>query len=410
MFDKLKRKIILTIMALLTFVFVGIFGTIYFSNYNSMERDLEMNLKNAMYDPKKPTPNNPMMLSSIIIDLDSKDEISNIYTLLDINEENLKEIVVKINTNENKLGKIKFEESSFGYLKDNGKKGSRIVLINRESQKDLLNGILRTFLIIGGISLLLLLAVSIFITNKILEPVIESFERQKQFIADASHELKTPLAIIKTNSSVIKGNKDESVSSQMKWLNYIEDQTSRMGELIEEMLSLAKIDSGKELLDFTNFNISHLVDNIILTFEAVIFENSIEFESDIQEEIYIKGDKEKIKKAITVLLDNAIKYTNKNGKISVFVKEDKSKVKIEVKNTGLGIKKEDLDKIFERFYRVDGSRTRETGGYGLGLSIAKSIIETHKGKIYANSTVGKETTFTIELSLAQNAQKLLSEI
>lgn len=409
MFNKLKRKIILTIIALLTFVFVGIFGTIYFSNYTSMERDLEMNLKNAMYNPKKPTPNNPMMLGSIIIDLDSKNEISNIYTLLDINEENLKDVIEKINTNEKKLGKIKLEGSSFGYLKDNSMKGNKIVLINRESQKNLLNGILRIFLIIGGISLLVLLAVSIFITNKILEPVIESFERQKQFIADASHELKTPLAIIKTNSSLIKGNKEESVLSQMKWLNYIEDQAGRMGELIEEMLSLAKLDSGKELLHFSNFNVSHLVDNIILTFEAVIFENNIEFESDIKQEIYIKGDKEKIKKAITILLDNAIKYTNKNGKISVFVKEDKNKVKIKVKNTGEGIKKEDLDKIFERFYRVDGSRTRETGGYGLGLSIAKSIVEIHKGKIYANSTVGEETTFTIELTLVQNTQKLLSE-
>ena len=399
MFEKLKRKIIFTIMSLITSVFIGIFGSIYFLNYNNMEREMEINLKNAIHNPKKPTLNNPMMLGSIIIDLNSNNEIINIYTLLDINEDNLKDIIKKIDTNEKKLGKIKVEGSSFGYLKDNNMKGSKIVLINRESQKKLLNGILKTFLIIGSISLFILLAVSIFITNKILEPVIKSFERQKQFIADASHELKTPLAIIKTNSSVIKGNEYESVLSQMKWLNYIEDQTSRMGELIDEMLSLAKLDSGKEFFDFSNFNISHLVDNIILTFEAIIFENEIEFESDIKQEIYVNGDKEKIKKAITILLDNAIKYTNKNGKISVFLKEDKNKVKIVVKNTGEGIKKEDLDKIFERFYRVDGSRTRETGGYGLGLSIAKSIVESHKGKIYANSTLGEKTTFTIELNL-----------
>ena len=386
-------------MSLITSVFIGIFGSIYFLNYNNMEREMEINLKNAIHNPKKPTLNNPMMLGSIIIDLNSNNEIINIYTLLDINEDNLKDIIKKIDTNEKKLGKIKVEGSSFGYLKDNNMKGSKIVLINRESQKKLLNGILKTFLIIGSISLFILLAVSIFITNKILEPVIKSFERQKQFIADASHELKTPLAIIKTNSSVIKGNEYESVLSQMKWLNYIEDQTSRMGELIDEMLSLAKLDSGKEFFDFSNFNISHLVDNIILTFEAIIFENEIEFESDIKQEIYVNGDKEKIKKAITILLDNAIKYTNKNGKISVFLKEDKNKVKIVVKNTGEGIKKEDLDKIFERFYRVDGSRTRETGGYGLGLSIAKSIVESHKGKIYANSTLGEKTTFTIELNL-----------
>ena len=397
MFDKLKRKIIVIIMSLLTLVFVGVFGTIYMSSYNSMERDLEKNLKSAMYNPKKPGPDSPGMFGNITVDLNLNNEIVNIFTILDIDESVLKNAITKINISEKKSDKINIEGSSFGYLKDTGTKGSRIVLVNREVQINFLNGLLKTFLMIGSLSLILLLVVSIILTNKILEPVIESFERQKQFIADASHELKTPLAIIKTNSSVIRGNKDEIVSSQMKWINYVEDQTERMAELIDEMLSLAKLDTDKELLDFSKFNVSNLLNNIILTFEAVIFENNIEFESNIKEEIYIKGDKDKIKKAINVLLDNAIKYTNKNGKISVLLTEEKGKLKIKVKNTGEGIKKEDLDKVFERFYRVDDSRTRETGGYGLGLAIAKSIVESHNGKIYADSIVAKETTFTIEL-------------
>ena len=406
MFDKLKRKIIIIIMSLLTLVFVGVFGTIYMSSYNNMEKDLEKNLKSAMYNPKKPTPDAPMMFGNIIIDLNSNNEIVNTFTLLDIDESTLKDVITKINISGKKSDKIKIEGSSFGYLKDTSIKGNRIVLVNREAQINFLNGLLKTFFIIGSLSLMLLLVVSIILTNKILEPVVESFERQKQFIADASHELKTPLAIIKTNSSVIKGNKDETVLNQMKWINYIEDQTERMAELIEEMLSLAKLDTGKELLDFSKFNVSNLLNNIILTFEAVIFENNIDFESNIKEDIYIKGDKEKIKKAINVLLDNAIKYTNKKGKISVLLAEDKGKLKIKVKNTGEGIKKEDLDKVFERFYRVDDSRTRETGGYGLGLSIAKSIVESHHGKIYADSIVDKETTFTIEL----NTEKIKEEV
>ena len=146
------------------------------------------------------------------------------------------------------------------------------------------------------------------------------------------------------------------------------------------------------------FNLSKLLSNILLTFEAVIFENRIELESNIGENIELKGDKESIKKVLIILLDNAIKYTNISGKIYVELKQDKNKMKLKVRNTGDGIKKEELEKIFERFYRVDTSRARETGGYGLGLSIAKSIIESHKGKIYAESNIGKDTTFIIEFN------------
>ena len=164
------------------------------------------------------------------------------------------------------------------------------------------------------------------------------------------------------------------------------------------MLSLAKIDYNICHDEFVVFNLSKLLNNILLTFEAVIFENKIELESNIEEDISIKGDKESIKKVLTILLDNAIKYTNQSGKIDVDLRQEKNKIKIKVKNSGEGINKKDINKIFERFYRVDTSRARESGGYGLGLSIAKSIVENHNGKIYAESNVGKDTTFIIELN------------
>ena len=171
-----------------------------------------------------------------------------------------------------------------------------------------------------------------------------------------------------------------------------------MSELIDEMLSLAKLDANRGHDEFVVFNLSKLLNNILLTFEAVIFENNIELESNIGEDISIKGDKESIKKVFTILLDNAIKYTNQSGKIDVDLRQEKNKIKIKVKNSGEGINKKDINKIFERFYRVDTSRARESGGYGLGLSIAKSIVENHNGKIYAESNVGKDTTFIIELN------------
>ena len=398
MFDKLKRKFILINMSLLTIVFILIFGTIYITTTISMEKDLEHDLRNTLSTPRKPIPNSPMMSSSIIIELDSDNNIATVTTYMEIDENMLQETIYTIIKNENKFDKIKIDGSSYGYLKEYSNKGLRIAIMSREPQIDVLNNLLKVFISIGSISLIFLLLISIYLTNKTIKPIKETFEKQKQFIADASHELKTPLAIIRTNNSLVLSNKNLTVESQSKWLNYINNQIERMSELIDEMLSLAKLDSNRGHDEFVVFNLSKLLNNILLTFEAVIFENKIELESNIEEDISIKGDKESIKKVFTILLDNAIKYTNQSGKIDVDLRQEKNKIKIKVKNSGEGINKKDINKIFERFYRVDTSRARESGGYGLGLSIAKSIVENHNGKIYAESNVGKDTTFIIELN------------
>ena len=398
MFDKLKRKFILINMSLLTIVFILIFGTIYITTTISMEKDLEHDLRNTLSTPRKPIPNSPMMSSSIIIELDSDNNIATVTTYMEVDENMLQETIYTIIKNENKFDKIKIDGSSYGYLKEYSNKGVRIALMSREPQIDVLNNLLKVFISIGSISLIFLLLISIYLTNKTIKPIKETFEKQKQFIADASHELKTPLAIIRTNNSLVLSNKNLTVESQSKWLNYINNQIERMSELIDEMLSLAKLDANRGHDEFVVFNLSKLLNNILLTFEAVIFENKIELESNIEEDISIKGDKESIKKVFTILLDNAIKYTNQSGKIDVDLRQEKNKIKIKVKNSGEGINKKDINKIFERFYRVDTSRARESGGYGLGLSIAKSIVENHNGKIYAESNVGKDTTFIIELN------------
>ncbi|MBS5950315.1 MAG: ATP-binding protein [Clostridium sp.] len=398
MFDKLKKKFILINMFLLTLVFVLIFGAIYISTTISMERELEHDLMMSINDPKKPGPDFQMMGSSIIIDLDSDNTIAKVTTFMEVDEDILEEAIYTIVKSDKKFDKIKLNEISYGYLKETTSRGIKIALMSRQPQIDVLNNLLKVFISIGSISLILLLLISIYLTNKTIKPIKEAFEKQKQFIADASHELKTPLAIIRTNTSLVLSNKSSTVDSQSKWLNYINNQIERMTELLDEMLSLAKLDTNRELEEFTVFNLSKLLSNILLTFEAVIFENRIELESNIGENIELKGDKESIKKVLIILLDNAIKYTNISGKIYVELKQDKNKMKLKVRNTGDGIKKEELEKIFERFYRVDTSRARETGGYGLGLSIAKSIIESHKGKIYAESNIGKDTTFIIEFN------------
>ena len=204
---------------------------------------------------------------------------------------------------------------------------------------------------------------------------------QKQFIADASHELKTPLTIIKTNTSLVLSNPEDTIKNQSKWIKYIESQSDRMSNLVNEMLSLAKLDIEENKLILSSIDISKIIENMLISFDAIIFENNISLEENITKNIFIDGNEESIRKLFSILMDNAIKYTNLKGKISVDLYLDRAKAILEIKNTGEGIDREHLDKIFERFYRIDNSRARDTGGYGLGLSIAKSIVDQHKGKI-----------------------------
>ena len=398
MFEKLKRKFMIVIMTVITTSFILIFGSIYIITYRANENEMNMNLHAALNGPKRPSHEAPFMAGMIKVEVDSKNSIVNIYSLLEFEKEEIKDSILSIINSEELVGRININNNSYGYLKEVNQLGMKIVLLDRQPQINVLNNLLKIFLMVGVISLSLIYLVSLYLTNKIIKPIKESYNKQKQFIGDASHELKTPLAIIKTNLSVISENKNENIRSQMKWLNYINDQSDRMSKLIDEMLTLAKVDDMKEIVEIERFDLSDLLNNILLTCEAYIFENNINLHSDIKEEIFIKGDKENLKKTIIIILDNAIKYTNKNGSIFVNLKEEKNKVKLEIKNTGEGIKKEHLEKIFERFYRIDESRVRESGGYGLGLSIAKSIVDYHKGRIYAESNLGKDTTFIIELN------------
>ena len=402
MFKKLKTKFVLINMGLLTAVFIGIFGTIYLSTAYSMEKDMRMQLwSNMMVSPQqKPIPKDDRMDMTIKIDLDNTNEIVSISSKLNTDDLDINNIVTNIIDNSKEMDTIKINGESFAYLKQDIGNGQRIVLMSKSFQQDMLWSLLKIFIGVGSLSLVILFFISIYFTNKAINPLEETFKKQKQFIADASHELRTPLTIIKTNVSILKENELDTIHSQKKWINYIDSQASRMSTLINEMLSLANLDANRSKQEKININLSNLVTDSLLVFEVVIFEKGLVLEECVGDNIFIKGEQDQIKKLISILMDNAIKYTNKNGKISVSLINEKNKAKLIIKNTGEGIKKEHLEKIFERFYRVDDSRDRETGGYGLGLSIAKAIVDDHKGKIYAESLINNETSFIIELPLS----------
>lgn len=402
MFKKLKIKFLLINMSLLTAVFIGIFGTIYLSTAYSMEKDMRMQLwSNIMIAPQqKPTPKNDRIDMTIKIDLDNTNEVVTVSSKMNTDNLDINNIVTKVINSSKDMDTIKINGESFGYLRQDIGNGKRIVLMSKSFQHEMLWNLLKIFIGVGSLSLILLFFISIYFTNKAINPLEATFRKQKQFIADASHELRTPLTIIKTNVSLLRENEMETIHSQKKWINYIDSQAGRMSTLINEMLSLANLDANKKKEERININLSKMLRDSLLVFEVVIFEKGLILEEDLSDNIFIKGEQNQIKKLISILMDNAIKYTNNNGKITVSLINERNKAKLIIRNTGEGIEKEHLEKIFERFYRVDDSRDRGTGGYGLGLSIAKAIVEEHKGKIHAESIINNETSFIIELPLS----------
>ena len=349
MFDKLKRKFVIINMSLLTIVFVTIFSVIYMLTAVAGERQTEFALKTIMFAPPRPFPDNPVVANSMVAELDKQGHITDTFSFMNMNREVIIEAVGQAVKAETLSGKIRIEDTHYAFLKNETSWGTRIVFVDRTPQHRTLMNLLRIFFLVGGISLVLLFLISIYFANKSIHPIKEVFEKQKQFIADASHELRTPLTVIKTNLALITANSEETVKSQARWIEYINFQTDRMSNLVDDMLALARIDYIETRPLFSRFDLSKTLTSTILSFEAVLFENSITLETQIQPDVFLNGDSEGIEKVINILMDNAIKNTPTQGSITVRLTSDKNKVKIMINNTGPGIPAEHLEKIFERF-------------------------------------------------------------
>jgi len=256
-----------------------------------------------------------------------------------------------------------------------------------------------TLALIALIALGAVFLISCKIANKAIKPVEESWLRQKQFVADASHELKTPIAVISANVDAIQSSGEESVNSQSEWFSYIRAELDKMGRLTRDMLRLAKAED--DLSEQLPFDLSVVCESVVSSTEAMLYEKGIQLTKAIEKDVLVKANKESIEQAILILLDNASRYTDQLGSVSITLTKERGKAVLRVTNTGDGISPEDLPKIFDRFYRPDVSRTEESGGYGLGLAIAKAIVEKANGTIAAQSE-DRLTTFTITLKLIKD--------
>ncbi len=248
--------------------------------------------------------------------------------------------------------------------------------------------VINTFLFMVGTYVALFIIVW-FMSFKVLQPVKDTLTDQKRFISNASHELKTPLAIISANADVL-GKLDDN-----KWIDNIKFQTERMNMLVVDMLTLAKIDEGAVKLKKETFNLSDEIVGSTLPFDAVAFELNKTLDVNVIKNVTFKGDRESVRKIVTILLDNAVKYASVGGVIKISLTKENGKTSLTVFNTGSNIPDKESNKIFDRFYRGDNSRSRESGGSGLGLSIAKSIADSNKWRIFACSKLGESMKITV---------------
>jgi len=221
----------------------------------------------------------------------------------------------------------------------------------------------------------------------VTKPIAEVFAMQNQFVADASHELKTPLAVIISNSDLLEADLLEADLPDNQWLQNIQSEAVRMNEMVKQLLDLTV--SGRDSdYQFIDSDLSEVVLSAVLAFESLAYEKGLKLKCDIDEGLRCSFDQLKIQQLVGILLDNAICHARPKSKIEVSLKPAKSKVLLKVRNQGIGITKGDEEKIFERFYRGDKAHNRQLNRYGLGLAIAKNIVQAHGGKIMAQSDHG----------------------
>ena len=314
-------------------------------------------------------------------------------TNTDLDEESIKNATQFALSSDSERGNYNDLEISFLRKAENG--GFIVSFLSREHLQERLkenisHGALATF-----ISLIVFWAISIRFATTALAPVEKAWEQQKQFLADASHDLKTPLTVILANNNIISAHRDETVESQMKWIESTSEEAGRMSDLVNKMLELAKSEATKDELKIGEHDLSELVENAILQFEVVAFEKNISIETGIQPNMIVRTHPQTFSKVLEILFDNAIKYSDENGKISIALYQSGKKIYFTINNSGEIIPPDELSHIFERFYRTN--KERKVGGHGLGLSIAKKKCDMLGCKLTVESNEDDGTTFTITL-------------
>lgn len=409
---KLRNKVFFTIFIILTCFLVSILSIFNYQDYSRERLNIKNNLDRLHNNINKDMKNNTLdsndqarefeeqkrdFSKRIFMDLTVYtvllDDDNNILEVFSHNEDEINDNkITKIATNilnskdlkEIGIGNLYFANYSYSFQEHN----FLTIIDNSQTKKKLLSLLKFSFFIFVVLEIIIIY-LSRLVTSWIIKPVEMSFNKQRQFIEDASHELKTPLAVVMANADALENDRNES-----KWLNNIKNEIERMNKLVSDLLDLAKLEEGANKDIYSVTNLSKMIEMQVLTFESLAFEHNLSLEYDIEREIKFNCDSNQIKQLVSILIDNAIKHSYNNEAIKVELYKEKNDVILTVTNKGDEIPKSEYDKIFERFYRMDKARNRKENRYGLGLAIAKNIVINHNGKISVNSN-NENTTFKV---------------
>lgn len=277
---------------------------------------------------------------------------------------------------------------------------------NISEETQIVRTLLLILIILSIIFIMISALLGYWMAGKAMIPISNAFKRQKEFTADASHELRTPLSIMQSSLEVIEAEDRDKLSPfSVTVLDDLKDEVKRMAHLVNDLLLLARSDLGKEPIKKDWFSLTAVLEKLQRKFQYEAGKNAIHLSVSLQDEIRAFGDEEKITQLLYILFDNAIKYNVPKGSVKVSATKENNQIKIDVSDTGVGIPAEHQKRIFDRFYRVDQARSRESGSSGIGLSIADWIVQVHKGKLEVKSEVGKGTTFSIYLPLPKTKER-----
>lgn len=405
MIPKLKRKFVIINMSLVSLVLGIVFISIGLVSYQQVKQESIFAMEKAIGRPVDAEP--PKMeidkrgmdrrdpfIPTFSVTLDDNNNIQSISKgNVSVPNSFVEEMTEAVLASSDPVGI--FWDSQIRYLVRETPEGTKIAFadMNREIQR--MGGLLTSMLLVGVGGIGAFFLISVYLAKWALKPVEEAWEKQKRFVADASHELKTPLTVILANTGILMSHKEETIQDQIKWVTYTQAEANRMKKLVEDLLFLAKYDAEHRPELQAKVNLSDALWSTILPFESVAFESGVSIDTDIQSDLFMAGNEGQLKQLAIILIDNACKYAGKGGLVKVKLLKNGEQITLKIHNTGAPISAEHLEHIFDRFYRAESARTRETGGYGLGLAIANTIVETHNGKISVTSTEKEGTTFQV---------------
>lgn len=414
MLIKLRNKFMIWNMTIICIVILVCFFVIYMTTDLNIQKENEEKLQSLttkpiiLYNGENKNGNFVQVgdyYNYFTIVLDDNNNILEVESFLELPYDMYSQVLKMAKEEGKSVGILRFLDRRWIYSINesaqtliNGEKigaEKRISFLDVTESYTVLNQLLVTFFIVGAMVIVVIFFISFVFANDAIKPIAASLVKQKQFISDASHELKTPIAIINASLDALLENK-ENPKEITKWTNNVLSQTERMEKLIKNLLSLAKADEENIKFTLDKIDVSEVVNEVITEIEAYLFDKNIKFEEKIEPNVSTLGNYEGLKQILLILFDNAMKYTNENGSVSACLIKSKHGVVFTLENSCETITKEHLSHIFDRFYRIDQSRIND-GSFGLGLPIAKSMIEKMGGEIFAESIENASVKFTVVL-------------